>query len=99
MPLAGIKLVVELVVDLVCCGSGVRLIPVVIGLLSQALSALRGLLSSKDASIVQETCFAISNVAAGTPVQIAAVLENNLIPSIVLVARSGQTSRARRCVS
>ena len=47
------------------------------------------LLESRQANIVKETCWAVSNIAAGTRKQVQAVQDLGVIPKILSILREG----------
>eukprot|EP00729_Bicosta_minor_P015455 gene15455-22240_t len=56
----------------------------------KTLPLLRSLLTHADARIIKETCWALSNVAAGTCEQGQNIIESAIIPTVVNVAENGE---------
>lgn len=55
---------------------------------SGALTALLSLLSSPKDGIRKEACWTISNITAGSPIQIQAVIDANLIPPLINILQN-----------
>lgn len=55
---------------------------------SGALTALLSLLSSPKDGIRKEACWTISNITAGSPIQIQSVIDANLIPPLINILQN-----------
>ena len=49
------------------------------------LPRLRRLLSHTKKNILKDTCFTISNIAAGSQSQISAIIDSKVIPALILL--------------